>query len=225
MDLDILVIAPHPDDGELGCGGLLAVAKAQGQRTGILDLSEGEMGSKGSVELRYLESAQAAQILGLDYRGNLKLPDGGIADTAVQRQLLAAKIRELRPRVLIVPLESDRHPDHLGASRLCAAAVHFAGLRKVKLEGTPHKLERLLFYPGNYPALPNVAVDISDHIETWEASVRAYRSQFEGEKVSETVSPGGVEARRALRRYWGNLIGVSYAEPLISPLPYLTKVW
>lgn len=225
MGLDILVIAPHPDDGELGCGGLLAAAKVEGKSTGILDLTEGEMGSKGSVELRYQEAAAAARVLGLDYRSNLKLPDGGIADVAEQRQILAAKIRELKPKVLIVPLESDRHPDHLAASRLAASAAHFAGLRKAKVDGEPHKLERLLFYPGNYPALPTLAVDISDHIEVWEASVRAYKSQFEGEKVSETVSMGGVEARRALRRYWGNLIGVSYAEPLMSPLPFLTKLW
>lgn len=225
MSLDVLVIAPHPDDGELGCGGLLAAAKAEGKSTGILDLTEGEMGSKGSVELRYEEAAAATRVLNLNYRANLKLADGGIADVPEQRRVLAAKIRELKPRVLIVPLESDRHPDHLAASRLSASAVHFAGLLKANVEGKPHKLERLLYYPGNYPALPTLAVDISEHIETWEASVRAYKSQFEGEKVSETVSAGGVEARRALRRYWGNLIGVSYAEPLMSPLPYLSKVW
>ena len=223
MNLDLLVIAPHPDDGELGCGGILAKAKAQGQSTGILDLTEGELGSKGSVALRHEEAAAAARVLGLDFRGNLQLPDGGIADVEGQRTLLATKLRELKPRVLIIPLESDRHPDHLGASRLAASAVHFAGLRKARLEGAPHKVQRLLYYPGNYPATPTLAVDISDHIETWEASVRAYKSQFEGERVSETVSAGGVEARRALRRYWGNLIGVSYAEPLLSPLPYLIE--
>ncbi|MDX2004714.1 MAG: bacillithiol biosynthesis deacetylase BshB1 [Meiothermus sp.] len=223
MSLDLLVIAPHPDDGELGCGGLLAKAKAQGKSTGILDLSEGELGSKGSVDLRYQEAAEAARILQLDYRGNLRLPDGGIEDSEAQRTLLAAKLRELRPRALIAPLESDRHPDHLGASRLAAAALHLAGLRKARVEGSPHRVSRLLFYPGNYPATPTLAVDISEHIETWEASVRAYRSQFEGERVSETVSAGGVEARRALRRYWGNLLGVSYAEPLLSPLPYLME--
>lgn len=223
--LDVLVIAPHPDDGELGCGGLLARAKAEGQRTGILDLSEGEMSSKGTVSLRYKEAAEASAILGLDYRGNLALPDGAIGDREDQRKALARKIRDLKPRVLVVPLESDRHPDHLGASRLAAAAVHFAGLRKAPLEGEPHKVERLLFYPGNYPVVPTLAVDISQHIETWEASVRAYKSQFEGERVSETVGPAGVEARRALRRYWGNLVGVAYAEPLLSALPFLTQIW
>lgn len=225
MGLDVLVIAPHPDDGELGCGGLLARAKAEQQSTGILDLTKGEMGSKGTVEIRVQEAIEASRILGLDYRGNLGLPDGMLADMESQRWALSKVIRELRPRVVIAPNESDRHPDHGAASRLCAAAIHFAGLRKAPVEGTPHKVERLLFYPGNYPALPTLAVDISDYIEVWEASVRAYRSQFEGERVSETVHPGGVEARRALRRYWGNLLGVQYAEPLLSPVPWLTRVW
>jgi bacillithiol biosynthesis deacetylase BshB1 len=225
MGLDLLVIAPHPDDGELGCGGILARARAEQQRSGILDLTQGEMGSKGTVVIRAQEAQKASRILGLDYRGNLGLADGSIADSDLPRRTLAQVIRELRPRVVIVPYESDRHPDHLAASRLCVAAVHFAGLPKAHVDGDPHKVERLLFYPGNYPALPTLAVDISAYIEVWETSVRAYRSQFAGEKVSETVHAGGVEARRALRRYWGNLTGVNYAEPLLSPVPWLTRLW
>ncbi|MER3553078.1 MAG: bacillithiol biosynthesis deacetylase BshB1 [Meiothermus sp.] len=223
--LDLLVIAPHPDDGELGCGGLLARAKSEGKSTGILDLTRGELGSKGTVEDRAEEVRAASVILGLDYRGNLGLPDGAVSDEAEARQKLAFCLRELRPRVVLIPYESDRHPDHLASSRLAAAAVHFAGLRKAPVEGEPHKIKRLLFYPGNYPVTPTLAVNISEHIETWEASVRAYKSQFVGEQVSETVGPAGLEARRALRRYWGNLVGVAFAEPLLSPLPFLTAVW
>lgn len=225
MGLDLLVIAPHPDDGELGCGGLLAKAKAEGGSTGILDLTQGEMGSKGSAALRAQEAAEAARILGLDYRGNLGLPDGGLADAEPQRRALAQALRTLAPRVVLAPLEADRHPDHTAAHHLAVAAVHLARLPKAPLEGRPHRVERLLFYPGNYPALPNLAVDITEFIGVWETAVRAYRSQFEGERVSETVHEGGVEARRALRRYWGNLLGVGYAEPLLSPLPWLTRFW
>ena len=222
--LDLLVIAPHPDDAELGCGGMLARAKVEGKRTGILDLSRGELGSKGRVEERAAEATEAARILQLDYRGNLGLPDGGIADVEEQRLKLAQVIRELKPKTVIAPLESDRHPDHLGASRLSASAIHFAGLKKSPLEGTPHK-SRLLLYPGNYPAQPNLLVDVSEYIEIWQASVLAHQSQFHGEAASETVSMAGVEARRAMRRYWGNFVGVAYAEPLISSLPWLTRVW
>lgn len=222
--LDLLVIAPHPDDAELGCGGMLARAKAQGKHTGVLDLTRGELGSKGTVEERAAEAMEAARILQLDYRGNLGLPDGGIADVEEQRFKLAGAIRELKPKTVMVPLESDRHPDHLGASRLSASAIHFAGLKKTALEGALHK-SRLLFYPGNYPAQPNLLVDVSEFIETWQASVLAHKSQFYGEAASETVSMAGVEARRAMRRYWGNFVGVTYAEPLLSPLPWLTQVW
>ena len=110
--LDLLVVAPHPDDGELGCGGTLARAKAEGLSTGILDLTRGEMGSKGTPEEREKEVAEASRILGLDFRGNLGFPDGGLADVPEQRLKLAQALRRLRPRVVFAPLEADRHPDH-----------------------------------------------------------------------------------------------------------------
>ncbi len=223
--LDLLVIAPHPDDGELGCGGTLARAKAEGLSTGILDLTRGEMGTKGTPEQRALEVEEASRLLGLDFRGNLGLPDGGLADLPEQRLALAEAIRKLRPRILLAPLEADRHPDHTAASRLSVAAVHFAALSKAPLEGEPHRVGRLFFYPGNLPANPSLLVKISAFIGHWEKAVRAYKSQFEGEDVTETVGPKGVEARKALRRYWGNLVGVDYAEAFVSPLPVLATPW
>jgi len=223
--LDLLVIAPHPDDGELGCGGTLARAKAEGLSTGILDLTRGEMGTKGTLEEREKEVAEASRILGLDFRGNLGLPDGGLADIPEQRLLLAGALRRLRPRIVLAPLEADRHPDHTAASRLAVAAVHFAALKKAPLEGEPHRVERLFFYPGNHPFTPSFLVKISAFIDLWERAVLAYRSQFSGEAASETVGPKGVEARKALRRYFGNYLGVDYAEPFLSPLPLLTTPW
>lgn len=225
MRLDFLVIAPHPDDAELGAGGMLARAKAEGLSTGVLDLSRGELSSKGTPEIRQREAARAAEILRLDYRGNLGLPDGGLEACSAQITALAEKLRELKPKILLVPLEHDRHPDHLAASRLSHAAVYLAGLSKAGIEGNPHKTSSLLYYPGNYPATPNLLVDISDYIETWEAALRAYASQFEGQAASETVGPKGLEARRAQRRYWGNFHGVDYAEALVSPVPLLTTPW
>ncbi|WP_018112198.1 bacillithiol biosynthesis deacetylase BshB1 [Thermus igniterrae] len=223
--LDLLVVAPHPDDGELGCGGTLARAKAEGLTTGILDLTRGEMGSKGSAEERAREVVEASRILGLDFRGNLELPDGGLMDVPEQRLRLAEALRRLRPRIVFAPLEADRHPDHTAASRLAVAAVHLAGLRKAPLEGEPHRVERLFFYPGNHPFTPSFLVKISAFIDRWEQAVLAYKSQFAGEAVSETVGPKGVEARKALRRHFGNYLGVDYAEPFVSPLPVLYTPW
>ncbi|MGC8876130.1 bacillithiol biosynthesis deacetylase BshB1 [Thermus sp.] len=223
--LDLLVIAPHPDDGELGCGGTLARAKAEGLSTGILDLTRGEMGTKGTPEEREKEVAEASRILGLDFRGNLGLQDGGLADIPEQRLLLAGALRRLRPRIVLAPLEADRHPDHAAASRLAVAAAHFSALKKAPLEGEPHRVERLFFYPGNHPFTPSFLVKISAFIDQWEAAVLAYRSQFLGEAASETVGPKGVEARKAMRRYFGNYLGVDYAEPFVSPLPLLATPW
>ena len=112
----------------------------------------------------------------------------------------------------------------MAAAALVRRAVHLAGLVRADVDGEPHKPERLLYYPGNAPVPPDLIVDVSDVIEVWEAAVRAFASQFGGADVSETVGPAGLEARRALRRYWGNLAGVAYAEPLVSPRPWLIEL-
>ena len=210
--LDVLAVAPHPDDAEIGCGGTLARAHAEGQRTGILELTRGELGTKGTPEERDREALEAARILGLSYRGNLRWADGAVADTGAFRLELAQVIRALRPKLLLVPHESDRHPDHVGAARVCASAVHFAGLAKADLEGRPHRVPRVLAYQGNASVAANVLVDVSDHVEVWGRAVMAHRSQFTGIAVSETVSPEVLERRHARMMYWGTFIGVRYAE-------------
>lgn len=225
MAIDLLVIAPHPDDAELGCGGMLARAKAEGYSTAILELTQGEMGTKGTLQERLAEAEEAARILGLDYRGNLRLPDGGLADVPEQRQALGQALRNVRPRVVIAPWSADRHPDHVAAHHLSLSAVHFAGLSRAALQGRPHRVERIFFYPGNYAVTPSLLVDVSAYIETWQAALLAHQSQFHGEAASETVSLAGVEARRALRRAWGNYLGVAYAEPLVSLQPVLGVPW
>lgn len=210
--LDVLAIAPHPDDVEIGCGGTLVRARAEGQRTGILELTRGELGTKGTPEERDAEALEAARILGLSYRGNLRWPDGSVQDLPAYRLELAQIIRWLRPKVLLVPHEQDRHPDHVGAAQVCASAVHFAGLRKADLEGMSHKVARVLFYQGNADIPANVIVDVSDHLEVWSRAVMAHRSQFTGPAVSETVSPEVLERRMARMRYWGTFAGVQHAE-------------
>jgi LmbE family N-acetylglucosaminyl deacetylase len=148
----------------------------------------------------------------LRYRGNLRWPDGLLEDRQEWRAELAQVLRALRPRVLLVPHEQDRHPDHAGASRVCTAAVHLAGLRNAPLAGEAHRVSRLLFYQGNAPIQANVVIDVSEYLDTWQRAIMAHQSQFTGEAVSETVSPDVLERRRARMMYWGTFIGVRYAE-------------
>ncbi len=217
--LDILCIAPHPDDGEIGCGGSLARAKSEGKRTGILELTLGEMGSLGTPEIRLTEARAAAEILGLSFRGNLRWNDGAIQDSETYRLELAQVIRDLKPKTLLVPHETDRHPDHVGAAKVATAALHFAGLRKAKLSGEPHKVSKVLYYQGNSPIEANLLVNVTDVMDVWEAAVLAHASQFTGEAVSETVSPEILDRRKARMMYWGTFIGARYAESYQSRVP------
>jgi N-acetylglucosamine malate deacetylase 1 len=210
--LDLLVIAPHPDDAEIGAGGTLARAASEGKRSGILELTRGEMGSLGTPELRDAEAVNAAKILGLTYRGNLRWADGSVQDVPRYRLELAQLLRVVRPSTLIVPCERDRHPDHIGAAQVCASAVHFAALRNAALEGEPHRVSRFLSYQGNAPIEPNVLVNVTDHMNIWAEAILAHTSQFTGEAVSETVTPEILERREARMMYWGTFIGVRYAE-------------
>lgn len=217
--LDVLCIAPHPDDAEIGCGGSLARAKFEGKRTGILELTLGEMGSLGTPEMRLQEARDASEILGLSFRGNLRWTDGSILDSETYRLELAQVIRDLKPKTILIPHETDRHPDHVGAARVATSALHFAGLRKAKLIGESHKASRVLYYQGNAPIEANVLVNVSDFMEVWEAAIMAHASQFRGETVSETVSPEILERRKARMMYWGTFIGTRYAESYESRVP------
>jgi N-acetylglucosamine malate deacetylase 1 len=217
--LDILAVAPHPDDAEIGCGGTLLRAARSGKRTGILELTRGELGTLGTPEVRDAEALEAARILGLAYRGNLRWADGGIEDNAVKRLELAQVIRDLKPGVLLLPHESDRHPDHVGAARVGTSAVHFASLSRAALHGEPHRVSRVLYYQGNAPIQANVLVDITNVVADWQRAIMAHASQFTGRAVSETVTPEVLERRRARLMYWGTFLGVRYAEGYESRLP------
>ena len=219
--LELLVIAPHPDDAEIGCGGTLLVAAGQGKRTGVLELTRGELGTLGSPEVRDAEALEAAKILGLAYRGNLRWSDGGVTDTPAYRLELAAVIRQLRPRVLLAPHETDRHPDHVGAALVTLSAVHFAALKNAPLIGDPHRVTQVLHYQGNAAINANVLVDVSGVVDDWQRAVMAHASQFTGIEVSTTVSPLVLERRRARMLYWGALAGVGMAEAFESYQPLL----
>ncbi|GHF95045.1 hypothetical protein GCM10017783_03670 [Deinococcus piscis] len=210
--LDWLVLAPHPDDAEIGAGGTLIRVGDAGQRTGVLELTRGEMGTLGTPEGRMAECAVAAAHLGLSWRGTLGLPDGALRDDSAQAAALAAALRLLRPRVLVMPHPSDRHPDHYGAYALGKRALHLAGLRRAELDGEPQRPSRVLLFQGNADLQPALLVDVAVSLPRWEAAIRAHESQFSGEAVSETVTPEVVERRLARLGYWGTLARVRYAE-------------
>lgn len=217
--IDFLVVSPHPDDAELGMGGTLARAKAQGYTTGIIDLTRGEAATKGSPEIRAQEAADASRVLGLDVRRNLGWPDSRIFDSEDKRLQLARVLRELQPRVVVAPHFNDRHPDHVAAAAIAPAALHLAGLKNSPLSGEPFKPQNFFYYMGNGPFEATLIIDTSDFIEVWEEAVRCYKSQFTGEAASETVTPDVYRRRRGRAAYWGTFIDASYGEPLWTPRP------
>jgi N-acetylglucosamine malate deacetylase 1 len=217
--VDLLAIAAHRDDVELLCGGTLARAAAQGHRTGILDLTEGERGTSGSAALRGEEAEAAARVLGVLARRNAGLPDAGLQNTPDTRALVAGFIRAFRPRTVILPFPEGRHPDHRIASELAYDACFLAGLGKFPAPGEPHRPHKLL-YALTYredPVKPSFVVDITDQIEAKMEAIRCYASQFDGRTWGGEVFPGGdrplyEQVRMHAARY-GSLIRTAYGEP------------
>jgi N-acetylglucosamine malate deacetylase 1 len=221
--VDLLAIAAHRDDVELLCGGTLAKAAAQGYRTGILDLTQGERGTAGSAELRGEEAEAAARILGVAARRNAGFPDAGLENTPETRRVVAGWVRAFRPRVVILPYPQGRHPDHRIASQLGYDACFLAGLSKFPAEGEAHRPHKLL-YSLTYredAVKPTFVVDITEQIETKMRAIRCYHSQFDGRTWGGEVFPGGdrplyeqIEMHAA--RY-GSLIRTAYGEPFHTP--------
>jgi len=221
--LDWLCLAPHPDDAEIGAGGTLIRLSKAGHAVGILELSRGERGTQGTPGEREAECVAAAQIMALAWRGQLGLPDGGLADTPEGAARLAATLRAVRPHVLVVPHHQDRHPDHFGTYHLARRALHLAALKKAELEGEPHRVSRVLLYQGNADIRASLLVDVEAVQPEWEAAIRAHVSQFSGARISETVTPEIVERRRARLMYWGTLARVRYAEAFEVEEPLLVE--
>ena len=221
MTLDLLCIAPHPDDAELSCGGLLALCRTRGQAAGVVDLTAGELATHGTVAERAAEATEAAGVLGLVRRDNLGLPDGGVdAADAEQVDALVACLRELRPAVLLVPHRDARHPDHAAAGALCHRATFLAGLAKHRPSlGAPHR-PRVLHYPQRHEVRPDLVVDISAVQPTKWAAIRCHRSQL-GQRDTLVGASLGLEAFEVRDRYWGASIGVAHGEPYLlgSPVP------
>jgi len=226
--LDLLCVAPHPDDAELGMGGLLAVAAASGLRAGVLDLSRGERASNGSPEERLREGGAASRLLGLRWRGNLGLPDRDLVGPKA-RAALAGAVRLLRPAVVFIPHPEDPHPDHGAAHRLSAEAVFDAGLRRGAVapwaEGAPAFRPRsVLQYFINGWREPALVVDVTAAYETKRRAVAAHASQFHlggtGDAAPTRLNTGAAMAQVESRdRYFGAQAGVVYAEGFIPLRP------
>jgi bacillithiol biosynthesis deacetylase BshB1 len=221
--VDILAIGAHRDDVELTCGGTLLKAVAMGRRTAILDLSQGETGTRGSAELRAAEASRAAEILGVAARENLELPDAGIVNTPETRAKLAIAIRRFMPRIVIAPAPSPhgRHPDHRVSSELVRDACFVAGLAKIEPsvpKHRPHKIVHTLTYREDH-LKPTFVVDISSEFERKMEAVRCYDSQFEGAIQAGEVYPTGEPLYDVIRHqaaHYGSLIRCRYGEPFFT---------
>jgi bacillithiol biosynthesis deacetylase BshB1 len=219
--VDILAIAAHRDDVELTCGGTLLKSARQGHRTGILDLSAGETGTRGSAALRGQEAEAAARVLGVSVRRNLGLPDAGIVNTPETRAMLAVEIRRLRPSIVIAPALAGRHPDHVVAGQFVRDACFIAGLAKIAPDIPPHRPRKILHalaYREDY-VKPTFVVDISDVFEDKMRAVQCYGSQFDGAIQAGEVYPTGEPLYDVIRHqsaHYGSLIRARYGEPFYT---------
>jgi N-acetylglucosamine malate deacetylase 1 len=221
MPVDILAIAAHRDDVELTCAGTLLKAVDAGYRTGILDLTAGESGTRGNATLRAEEAERATRILGVSERRNAGLPDAHLHNSDEARRAIVEQIRYFAPRVVILPFPVGRHPDHRVASELGRDASYLAGLQRYDAPGKPHRPHKLL-YALSYredPIKPSFVVDISAEFQRKLAAIKCYASQFDGAKAAGEIFPTGqdlyslVETQNA---HYGSLIRKRYGEPFFA---------
>lgn len=219
--IDILAIGAHPDDVELICGGTLIRAQMLGRRTGILDLSAGELGSRGTPEIRAQEADRAAKVMGVSIRENLGLPDGGILNTSETRSRVAMVIRRLKPTVVITHSLHGRHPDHPVVAQLARDACFVAGLKKISPESPvfrPRKILHALSFREDYQK-PTFVVDVTEAFEQKLKAVAAYASQFGDAVQAGEVYPNGEPLPDLMRHHaahYGSLIRCRYGEPFYT---------
>jgi len=217
--IDILAIAAHRDDVEQTCGGALLVQATAGFSTGILDLTQGESGTRGSAAEREAEAIAAARILRVSHREALDLPDGSLQNTLENRLKIASVLRRLRPRVVILPYWQGRHPDHYTSATLGYEACFASGLSKLDLPGAPHRPYKILYASLYADVRPTFVVDITPHIETRLQALLAYRSQYGNQTQGSGLFVPEEEIRERMfstARHYGLLAGVRYAEPFVQ---------
>jgi N-acetylglucosamine malate deacetylase 1 len=218
MSLDVLAMAAHPDDVEQTCGGTLIRMADAGYRCGVLDLTAGDMGTRGTPEQRVAESEVAGQHMLLRWRGNQHMPDARLENTISARMTLAVRIRELKPRVVILPYWQARHPDHYRCSELGSEACFLAGLKKLDEYSEPHRPFKILYSSVYADVKPSFIVDISAQFERRMTALLSYTSQYGEMTEGGALFPSEQEIRDrlgAIARFYGNLIGVKYGEPFV----------
>ena len=221
MPVDLLAIAAHRDDVELTCAGTLLKARDQGHATGILDLTAGETGTRGSAPLRAQEAEAAAKILGVSERRNAGLPDAHLENDERSRRVVVEAIRHFAPRVVILPFPVGRHPDHRIASELGRDACFLAGLSKYEADGAPHRPHKIL-YALSYredPLKPTFVVDITEQFERKMAAIRCYASQFDAAVSAGEIFPTGQDLYSRVEHqngHYGSLIRTRYGEPFYT---------
>ncbi|GAB2649346.1 bacillithiol biosynthesis deacetylase BshB1 [Emticicia sediminis] len=222
MKLDLVVLAAHPDDAEMSCGGTIASAIAQGKKVGIIDFTKGELGTRGTPEIRASEAAAASKILNISARENLGFRDGFFKNDEEHQLKLIAAIRRYQPDIVLANAIEDRHPDHGKGAALAVDACFYSGLRMIQTldtDGTSQKEWRpkaLYHYIQDRFIKPDLVVDISDYWEVKEASIRAYKSQFHDpnstEPESYLTSPEFLEFLKARSQEMGHMIGAKFGE-------------
>ena len=225
MKLDILIFAAHPDDAELGMGGTIARLTSEGKSVGIIDFTEAELSSNGTVESRRIETENASKVLNITFRENLKMPDGKVKVSDEIVHTVITRIRKHQPKIIFAPYFNDRHPDHIGASKIVKEAVFFSGLVKIEteLDGSMQQINRpdkLYYYMQTFEFAPSFIVDISNHFEAKMKSVRAYKSQFynpnESGELTFISDPKFIKYLEARARHYGFQIRKEYGEPFFS---------
>lgn len=215
--VDVIAFGAHPDDVEIGCGGLVAKEVALGYRVGIVDLTAGEMGTNGTVEERLAESEEAARILGAAWRKNLRIPDRHIEQTEENLKKVVELLRLYRPKIILMPYWNDRHPDHMAASSLVTEAHFSAGLRKFLPHLKAFRPKEMLYYFMNYEQEPSFVVDITDFYEIKRQAIAAHESQFGRRNpmlptVVNSRFPHMIDSRNG---HYGARIGVRYGEGFV----------
>jgi bacillithiol biosynthesis deacetylase BshB1 len=217
QEVDVLAIGAHPDDVEIGAGGFVALMASQGKKVGLLDLTRGEMGTRGTPEQREEESSEAARLLGASFRANLGLPDSKLFNCLEYREKIAEVIRQAKPRYCLTSYFSAKHPDHSAAGELVQGASWIAGLHNYESKFEAHRPSRVFYYPSRYEFKPSFVVDVTEVWEKKKKAVRAFKSQFfqadSNEPETEIARRGFFDMIEARARGYGRKIGAEFAEP------------